>query len=185
MLQMSPGSSYYGSDADMYVRIGGWPSTYQYDCRPYTETSNEACTITIVSPARVYVAVAGYANGSSAYRLDLSRLGIVPPSGGYGGYGGYWEGMVQHGTASANEQLHAATPVLPQGRYYVQISGSGDADLYVGLGYTPTLNYFDCRPYRQDSNESCVVDIVNPVAIGIMIRGYAYYSEITLRAWQQ
>jgi Bacterial pre-peptidase C-terminal domain len=52
-------------DSDLYVKQGGAPSTTTYDCRPYTSSSNETCTLNLAAPATVYVMVRGYATTSS------------------------------------------------------------------------------------------------------------------------
>ncbi|HKO46257.1 MAG TPA: pre-peptidase C-terminal domain-containing protein [Polyangiaceae bacterium] len=52
-------------DADLYVRRGSAPTTTTYDCRPYLETSNETCTVTLTSPAVIHVMVRGYAASST------------------------------------------------------------------------------------------------------------------------
>jgi vibriolysin len=60
--------------------------------------------------------------------------------------------------------------------------GSGDADLYVRYGATPTLSSYDCRPYLSGNNEDCT--FTNPSAgmwyIGIY--GYSAASGVSL-AW--
>ncbi len=57
-----------GGDADLYVRIGREPTASQYDCRPYKSGSNEACEVSIGSPAPIHVNVRGYAT-SSTFKL--------------------------------------------------------------------------------------------------------------------
>jgi hypothetical protein len=52
------------ADADLYVRIGSEPTATTYDCRPYTSGSNEACEVTLPSPAKIFVQVRGYATTS-------------------------------------------------------------------------------------------------------------------------
>ena len=49
-----------GGDADLYVRIGGAPSTRSYDCRPYRSDANETCTVELAADAPVHVMVRGY-----------------------------------------------------------------------------------------------------------------------------
>jgi hypothetical protein len=54
-------------DADLYVKRGEAVSTDVYDCRPYTQTSNEDCTqmqFNATGPARFYVGVNGYADAN-------------------------------------------------------------------------------------------------------------------------
>ena len=47
-------------DADLYVRAGAEPTLSQFDCRPYSSTSDEACTIAAPTPGLYYVMVRGY-----------------------------------------------------------------------------------------------------------------------------
>ena len=88
-------------------------------------------------------------------------------------------GTPQTGSATgslARRQQHNFQPiaVVPGSRFAASITGSGDADLYVRFGATPTLNAFDCRPYYNGSNESCSVDVpYNEDEAYIMVYGYA------------
>ncbi|WP_434940535.1 S8 family serine peptidase [Shewanella sp. HL-SH8] len=60
--------------------------------------------------------------------------------------------------------------------------GSGDADIYVSQGVKPTVNSYQCRPYKTGNNESC--DFTNPAAGKwyVMVQGYAAYSNTNLMA---
>ncbi len=54
-------------DADLYVKRGAEASTSVYDCRPYTDGSNESCTrsaYNAAGPAKFWIAVNGYASTS-------------------------------------------------------------------------------------------------------------------------
>jgi hypothetical protein len=64
-----------GGDADLYVRIGHWPTSATYDCRPYKSGSNEECVVTLPpgSSARIFVIVRGYAYQSSYFLLTARR----------------------------------------------------------------------------------------------------------------
>ena len=59
-----------------------------------------------------------------------------------------------------------------------EITGSGDADLYLRKGDIPTGELYDCRPYLNHSNESCSL----PAGPGIYIavRGYSPSSNFNL-----
>ena len=35
------------------------------------------------------------------------------------------------------------------------MTGTGDADLYVRFGATPTASTYDCRPYLDGATEKC------------------------------
>jgi len=74
-------------------------------------------------------------------------------------------------------QSHAfETPMLPAGKYSVKLrkngSADGDVDLYVGLGYAPTLEQYDFRPYLVGSNEDVLVTLSAPAKIFVMTHGY-------------
>lgn len=60
--------------------------------------------------------------------------------------------------------------------------GSGDADLYVQFESVPTLEIYDCRPYRNGNSESC--QIANPQAgrYFALIYGYASFAGLSITA---
>lgn len=60
--------------------------------------------------------------------------------------------------------------------------GAGDADLYMRFGETPTLNLFNCRPYRNGNAETCLVGTVQPGRYYVMLHGYTAFSNTTLVA---
>jgi hypothetical protein len=61
------------NDADLYVRIGSEPTATTYDCRPYKSGTNEACEVTLPSPAKIFVQVRGYAT-TSAFELVGKKI---------------------------------------------------------------------------------------------------------------
>ncbi len=64
------------------------------------------------------------------------------------------------GTVAAGEDIfYEPMSVLPGTRFAVQLSGVGDADLYVRFGAAPTATQFDCRPYSDGSDETCILDV--------------------------
>ncbi|MFT3696294.1 MAG: PPC domain-containing protein [Kofleriaceae bacterium] len=72
-------------DADLYVRRGDEVSTTNYDCRPYTGTSNEDCTGTQFNasgPAKFYVGVNGYADATVSIKVSyqIPGTGTKPAS---------------------------------------------------------------------------------------------------------
>jgi serine protease len=58
--------------------------------------------------------------------------------------------------------------------------GSGDADMYVQFGQKPSVNSYNCRPYKNGNTESC--SFTNPQAGDwwVMINGYSQYSGANL-----
>ena len=66
----------------------------------------------------------------------------------------------------------------------VKISGgSGDADLYTRFGSKPTESQYDCRPWLDGNNETCV-PFANPAAgyYYIGLKGYSSFSGVSLTA---
>lgn len=58
--------------------------------------------------------------------------------------------------------------------FTADITGTGDADLYVHIGAPPTTSTYTCRPYRNGSAENCTVDVpAGQSEVHIMLRGYS------------
>jgi len=91
-----------------------------------------------------------------------------------------WAGLSQAGSLSAGAEWRTETPVLPVGGYAFEMTGTGDADLYVRIGSAPTAELYDCRPYRSGSKESCTVELTSPAVLHVMVRGYSTTSTFDL-----
>ncbi len=86
---------------------------------------------------------------------------------------------------SGSERYFKMTVPASQSELRFEISGSGDADLYVRYGSLPTISSWDYRPYYGSSNEEVV--IAGPASGDwyVMVRGYSAYSGLTLTASHQ
>ena len=60
--------------------------------------------------------------------------------------------------------------------------GSGDADMYVRFGARPTTSTYDCRPYLNGNNETCIINSTSAGTYYVMLRGYMAYSGTSLLA---
>jgi hypothetical protein len=100
---------------------------------------------------------------------------VFTPGGG--GNPQDWNGLHETGAVTRAETKSFATPVVAAGTYEFDMTGTGDADLYVRVGKAPTTSTFDCRPYLNGSRESCSVTLAQPSTIHIMVRGYASGSS--------
>jgi hypothetical protein len=165
-----------GGDADLYVRVGAQPTTSVWDCRPYANGSAEQCTIDLTSSDTIFIQVRGWAQHINAFRLQVEG----PDGGGDNGGGDAWQGLQESGSLTRNQEHRFETPVLPVGVYRFDMTGTGDADLYVRRGMAPTTAQWDCRPYLNGSSETCTVTLQNPEAIHVMVRGYANNSTYQL-----
>ncbi len=56
VVEMSGGSP----DADLYLKFGSKSSVSTYDCRPYTSSNNEKCSVTAPKVGTYYITVRGY-----------------------------------------------------------------------------------------------------------------------------
>ena len=95
-----------------------------------------------------------------------------------------WEGMMKEGTVGKSEEVFFQTPALAPGTYRFEMSGDGDADLYVRMGESPSLDLFDCRPFSSGSVESCEVEINVATPLYAMVRGWHGDSNFELVATQ-
>jgi hypothetical protein len=91
--------------------------------------------------------------------------------------GGSTHVLEQHGTMSRGQQASFATETAPAGSYLVTLADEGtqdaDADLYVKVGDAPSLTSYDCRPYKNGTNETCAITLAAPATINVMVNGYS------------
>jgi hypothetical protein len=100
---------------------------------------------------------------------------VFTPGGG--GQPTTWPGLSDGGTVARNVEKRWTTPVVAAGTYQFTLAGTNDSDLYVRTGSAPTTSLFDCRPYKNGSNETCSVTLAQPAAIHVMVRGYSTASS--------
>jgi hypothetical protein len=119
-------------------------------------------------------------------KVDSSQMVMVTGEAdnqftpGGGGTPQAWAGLNESGSVARSVKKAFTTPTLAEGTYQFDLTGTGDADLYVKIGGAPTLSSYDCRPYKTGSNESCKVTLAQPTTIGVMVNGYATSSTFKL-----
>ncbi|QLE86405.1 hypothetical protein FLM48_15785 [Shewanella sp. Scap07] len=72
---------------------------------------------------------------------------------------------------------------LPNGASNLRVSlsgGSGDADLYVKYNQQPTVNDYDCRPWKGGNNEVCDSLSAQAGSWYIMVNGYRDFEDVVL-----
>ena len=85
--------------------------------------------------------------------------------------------------AAAVDSSTSAVPAGASNLSFTTSGGSGDMDLYVKSGSTPTDTVYDCRPYRTGNAETCTFN--NPTAGSVYyvnVRAYSSFSGVTLKA---
>lgn len=93
-------------------------------------------------------------------------------------------GTAEGSLAASEERRFEPIAVLAGSTFRVQMTGTGDADLYVRFGAAPTQTEYACRPYRSDSNESCELSVpTGQDRVYLMIRGYTAASYRIEASW--
>jgi hypothetical protein len=59
-------------DVDLYTKFGATPSLTVYDCRPYSSSGNETCTVTSPAAGTYYIRVYNYATGNITFNVTGS-----------------------------------------------------------------------------------------------------------------
>jgi vibriolysin len=59
--------------------------------------------------------------------------------------------------------------------------GTGDADMYVKFGSSPTSTSYDCRPYQSGNTESCPIATAQAGTYYVKIYGYSSASGVSLK----
>ncbi|MCB9548267.1 MAG: PPC domain-containing protein [Myxococcales bacterium] len=120
--------------------------------------------------------------------IDQSQIVLVSgeedntfvPGGGDAEPTSAWPGLSMDGDVAKNEEIRFETDTLPAGTYRFNMTGTGDADLYVRVGLAPSASEYDCRPYKGGSVEACEITLASPARILGMVRGYAATSTYDL-----
>ncbi|KAA0069305.1 pre-peptidase C-terminal domain-containing protein [Rhodanobacter sp. T12-5] len=164
-------------DADLYTKFGSAPTLSSYDCRPYITGNNESCTVASPQAGTYYVMLNGYTAFSGV------SVKATWSTGGGGGGNVLQNGVPVSGLSATKGNAVYYTMVVPTGASNLNIKiagGTGDADLYVKLGSTPTTSSYDCRPYIAGNSESCTASAPTPGTYYVMVRAYSSYSGVTL-----
>jgi len=74
------------------------------------------------------------------------------------------------GTLESKEWKHFGPYVVGAGSISVNMTGTGDADLYLRSGTAPTGSNYDCRPYASGSTEEC--EAQGPGSFFVGVHGY-------------
>ena len=167
-------------DADLYVRYRSNPTTRSFDCRPYRNGNNESCRYTSPQAGTYYIMLRGYTVYSGVSLTARYQAGSVPEQ----------SSELEKGIAITNlsdaragqKEFTFSVPADAENLQFRISGGSGDADLYVRRGSTPTVSRFDCRPYLNGNNETCTYATPQADTYYVMLRAYRNYSGVSLVA---
>ncbi|EOD79436.1 Vibriolysin, extracellular zinc protease [Grimontia indica] len=166
-------------NADLYVKYNGWPTTSDYDCASTTSDNNEVCDVTLQGTGEYNVLVAG----QTAYSGASVQLDVVesPPQV-------LSVGDAVSSLSGTRGDMLFYSFTLPDDGSSLRVSisgGSGDADLYLKKGSTPSQSDYDCRPYYYGNNESCIAQGSAGDEFFVMLHGYAAFSGVTISLTQE
>nr|AAC04871.1 extracellular alkaline serine protease [Shewanella sp. Ac10] len=95
------------------------------------------------------------------------------------------KGVAKTGLAGAkNDELYFSLDI-PAGATdlsFTMSGGTGDADLYVQYGASPTSSSYDCRPWKGGNAESCPIATPQSGTYYVMLQGYNAFSGVNLVA---
>jgi len=92
-------------------------------------------------------------------------------------------GVAVTGLAASTNNALNFTLAVPSGATnlsFVINGGTGDADLYVRFGSTPTLSSYDCRPFLNGNAETCSVAAPQAGTWYVMVNAFTSFSGVTL-----
>jgi xanthomonalisin len=164
-------------DADLYTKFGSAPTLSSYDCRPYVTGNSESCTVASPQAGTYYVMLNGYTAFSGV------SVKATWSTGGGGGGNVLQNGVPVTGLQATRNNAVYYTMNVPAGASNLNFAisgGTGDADMYVKFGSTPTTSSYDCRPYRSGNSESCTASSPTAGTWYVMVRAYRSYSGVTL-----
>ncbi len=91
-------------------------------------------------------------------------------------------GVPKSGLSASTGQDIVYTLSVPAGATNIRFNisgGSGDADMYVKFGSTPTDSSYDCRPYKNGNTESCTGNSTAGTYY-VRIKAYSSFSGVSL-----
>jgi len=84
------------------------------------------------------------------------------------------ETVNESGSVGRGQWEHFGPFTATDGTFSVNMAGTNDADLYVRVGTAPTSSSYNCRPYKNGSNETCEIAITGEQQVYVSVNGYSY-----------
>ncbi|HEU0030448.1 MAG TPA: pre-peptidase C-terminal domain-containing protein [Kofleriaceae bacterium] len=156
-------------DADLYVRKEAAPTAAAYDCRPYRDGSAEQCTV--LGPAKIYVAVNGYATTSN-YQLKITYTegsGTTPPPPPP-------PATITHinttGSVAQGEMKIFTVDVVAGRKIVARTTSTVDVDLYIQMGGAPTTDAYLMRAFTSSGSETITYTPTSNGTLYVGVHGY-------------
>ncbi|MBU6954997.1 pre-peptidase C-terminal domain-containing protein [Hahella sp. HN01] len=185
VLKVDPGASDLvfrisggSGDMDMFVKFGERPTLASYDCRPYKTTQEEICTFNSPQAGNYYVMLhafssysgitfeAGYKANSDSSQELMNGEAVTKLSG----------------SKDEMDYFYVDIPESARNLRIEMSGGQGDADMHVRFRTPPTLNEYDCRPFKTTQVETCSYNTPQTGVYHVMLHAFDPYSDVQLVA---
>ena len=169
--ESSPEDGYTATNIDWYTRTDRYEYVLELDASGKIIGGEWVGSSKLSHPDFLWLPLS--ASGSvagGAIKYDEVKS-LVLESAGQGALTGSAVEVNQSATLAKGEWKHFGPFTTAAGAISVELTGTGDADLYVKMNGQPSLNLYDCRPYTGTSNESCAVQ--GPGALYVSVQGYS------------
>ncbi len=137
-------------DADLYVKRGSGASTTVFDCKSETETAVESCALTVTIGDQLSYSVYAYAATTVSLTVTSEGSGPPPPPP-------ITTVLVASGALTKGQRKTGTYTVASAGTIAFRTAGTGDVDLYVKRGSTPTTTSADCKAETSSAVEVCTL----------------------------
>ena len=164
-------------DADLFVRRGNDPTRADFDCRPYLASNDELCEVQVAAPGRYVIAVRAGTGGFRDATLQTHALGA--PTGCSD------PALLQETAMSSDGDTREFRIFVPACARELEVrtgNGSGDADLLVRYGSSPTATTAECRPFLLGNEERCTLPVTTPGEYVIQVETGTGYQGVDLLA---
>lgn len=163
-------------DADMVIRHGARPQTGAYDCVSEGIFSEEECIFDLPAAGTWYVLVHGYEaySGATLTGSLLTQSGSTALTSGVA--------VTDISGAAGSFRMFAITVPANADSIRVNLTATGDVDLYLRYSTVPLLNNFDCASYTETGTETCKDNTPTAGTWYIRVDGYDVFTGGTLTA---
>ncbi len=170
-------------DADLYVKFASTPTESSYDFSSAAGGNSESITIPTAQGGTYYVRLFGYHSATGITLTGSYTPGTPPPTSCSTTYT-LSNGSPRTGISAATGLWSCIyTLYVPAGKTSVTFQtsgGTGDAELYVQLGSTPTSTSYACFSAAGGNTESCTISSPQGGTYYVRLYGYSTASGITL-----
>ncbi|MGN6514089.1 MAG: pre-peptidase C-terminal domain-containing protein, partial [Lysobacteraceae bacterium] len=186
-------SGVYNKAFCLLAKTSGWNTPTAFKVFARANALYWTASATYASAAcGVMTATSDLGLDTSDVAAAFSAVGVSTSScggGGGGGGGGSTGGTLTKGQTVTGISASTGSDVVytlqvPSGSsnlVFTMSGGTGDADMYVKFGSTPTDSSYDCRPYKSGNSESCSFASPSAGTYYVRLKAYSSFSGVSLK----